>query len=354
MTSNLFLISLRSYWSRLIGLWEWGQQRVYLCLRTLLSRAEGWFPLRLAVMSGIRHFYYYICLHLHNTKIFYSSQQIGNEKVTNTLGPLLKKLNDRRESHNFDNNKEVEYATGCAIKSLGPEFVLKTIPLRDGPENINIERTWVLPVLKEKIQNSNLKFFATEILEMATFCRKRSRELSQEKNVPLSHTYDLLCNQLWALLPSFCNCPKDIKENFKCMARVLGSVLKDNPEFRLSVMLALRKLITCSMENEDDRNELGRFAKNYLPILLNIYMSPTKGSSAEGQRLAALETIQVFIDFILCMLIHWFMTTLLNQYINSTINIFIHIFFSGWRVSFNMDIYKSYFGFLRNLRLRLW
>ncbi|XP_075983543.1 RRP12-like protein [Anticarsia gemmatalis] len=220
--------------------------------------------------------------------------EIGNAKVTNVLGPLLRKLNDRRESHNFDNDKEVEYATGCAVKALGPEFVLKTIPLRDGPENINIERTWLLPVLKEKIQNSNLKFFATEILEMATFCRKKSRELTQEKNVPLSHTYDLLCNQFWALLPSFCNNPVDVKDNFKSLARVLGSVLKDNPEFRLSVMQALRKLISCS-ESDDDKNELGRFAKNYLPILLNIYMSPAKGSSAEGQRLAALETIQVYL-----------------------------------------------------------
>lgn len=205
----------------------------------------------------------------------------------------MRKLNDRRESHNFDNDKEVEYATGCAIKSLGPEFVLRIIPLRDGPEKINLERSWLLPVLKEKITHSNLKFFATEILEMATFCRKKSRELTQMKDVPGSHTYELLCNQFWALLPSFCNSPKDIKDNFKSIARVLGSVLKDNPEFRLSVMQALRKLITCSADNEEDQLELGRFAKNYLPILLNVYMSPAKGSYAEGHRLAALETIQV-------------------------------------------------------------
>lgn len=127
---------------------------------------------------------------------------------------------------------------------------------------------------------------------MATFCRKRAKECTQEKNIALSHTYDLLCNQFWSLLPSFCNSPKDIKDSFKIMARVLGNVLKDNPEFRLSVMQGLRKLIVGSVD-EDDRKELGRYAKNYLPILLNIYMSPAKGAVAEGQRLAALETIQV-------------------------------------------------------------
>lgn len=218
--------------------------------------------------------------------------QIANEKVSNTLAPLLKKLNDRRESHNFHNDKEVEYATGCAIKSLGPEFVLKVIPLRDDPESINLERSWLLPVMKEKIINSNLKYFATEILEMATFCRKKSRELSTQKDAATSHTYELLCNQLWALFPSFCNQPKDVKDSFKAIARVLGNVLKDNPEFRLSVMQGLRKLISCC-NDEADKAELGRFAKNYLPILLNVYMSPAKGSTAEGQRLAVLETIQV-------------------------------------------------------------
>lgn len=132
---------------------------------------------------------------------------------------------------------------------------------------------------------------------MATFCRKKSRDLAQAKDVPGSHTYELLCNQFWSLLPSFCNNPKDIKDNFKVMARVLGNVLKDNPEFRLSVMQGLRKLISCCLdkESEEDMKELARFAKNYLPILLNVYMSPAKGSSAEGQRLAALETIQVCI-----------------------------------------------------------
>ncbi|XP_073947995.1 RRP12-like protein [Choristoneura fumiferana] len=220
--------------------------------------------------------------------------EIGNENVVYILGPLLKKLNERRESHNFHNDREVEHATGCAIKCLGPEFVLTHIPLRDNPETINLERSWLLPVLKEKITHSNLRYFATEILEMATFCRRRARECTQEKNIALSHTYDLLCNQFWSLLPSFCNNPKDIKDSFKIMARVLGNVLKDNPEFRLSVMQGLRKLIAGS-EDEDDQKELGRYAKNYLPILLNIYMSPAKGAVAEGQRLAALETIQVYL-----------------------------------------------------------
>ncbi|CAH2052754.1 unnamed protein product, partial [Iphiclides podalirius] len=220
--------------------------------------------------------------------------EIGNEHLADSLGALLRKLNERKESHNFDLHKEVEHATGCAVRALGPEFVLRNIPIKEG-DGINLDRSWLLPVLREKLAGARLRYFATEILELATLCRRRAREYGQAGDSPRAHTYDLLCAQLWALLPSFCNSPVDVKDSFKSVARVLGNVLKDNPEFRLSVMQALRKLIACSADKEDDRNELARFAKNYLPILLNIYMSPAKGSDAVGQRLAALETIQVYL-----------------------------------------------------------
>lgn len=79
------------------------------------------------------------------------------------------------------------------------------------------------------------------------------------------------------------------------MAKALGSVLGNRKDLRLTVMASLRKLILWSSEtnNENDIKEIGRFAKNYLPILFNLYTTPAKGSEEEGIRLAALETIMV-------------------------------------------------------------
>lgn len=66
-------------------------------------------------------------------------------------------------------------------------------------------------------------------------------------------------------------------------------------------MAGLRKLINQSQENEKDDciQELGRFAKNYVPILFNIYTVKPNGSDEEGQRLAALDTIRVNIHALL-------------------------------------------------------
>jgi ribosomal RNA-processing protein 12 len=62
-------------------------------------------------------------------------------------------------------------------------------------------------------------------------------------------------------------------------------------------MASLRKLIKKSIENcnQDDIEELAGFAKNYLPILFNLYTVKPKGSDEEGHRLSCLETIRVII-----------------------------------------------------------
>lgn len=62
-------------------------------------------------------------------------------------------------------------------------------------------------------------------------------------------------------------------------------------------MASLRKLIASSTEsgNSEDREELSRFAKNYLPLLFNLYTTKPNGSDEEGQRLAAFDTIKVYL-----------------------------------------------------------
>lgn len=219
--------------------------------------------------------------------------EVGSVHVETLLSPMLIHLNERKESHNFMLHSEMEYSTGCAVKFLGPKFVLQCIPLKNAPDSIDLDRSWLLPIFKDKIQNSTIKYFSDEILSMASLCRNKSKAATSSGDLANAHTYELLCGQLWSLLPNFCNNPSDVKENFKNIARTLGTVMKENGDFRPSVMQGLRKLINTRNESEEDIAEIGRFAKNFLPLLLNVYMTQVKGTFAEGQRLAALETIQV-------------------------------------------------------------
>ncbi|XP_066153745.1 RRP12-like protein [Euwallacea fornicatus] len=209
----------------------------------------------------------------------------------------LKGLAELRDSYKFSYNTELEYAVGAAIRFIGPEKVLEVIPLKKPNGDLNIDRSWLLPVLKENIKFSTLAFFREEIFPLARVCQQKSAQLAQAYNGIGAHSSELLYLQLWSLLPCFCNHPTDIKSEFKSLAKVLGVAISDRKELRLVVMAALRRLIQSAKESEnaEDITELARFDKNYLPILFNLYTTKPIGSDEEGQRLACLETIKLYL-----------------------------------------------------------
>ncbi|XP_050305349.1 RRP12-like protein [Anthonomus grandis grandis] len=229
---------------------------------------------------------------LHVIRVMF---EVAGANCSEMFGETLKSLAELRDSYKFSFNNELEYAVGAAIRSMGPEKVLNLIPLKNDSGDLNIDRSWLLPVLKENIKYSTLSFFRDGIFPLARYCQQRAAQLAQANNGIGAHSSELLYLQLWNLLPCFCNHPTDIKTEFKSMAKLLGMAISDRKELRLSVMASLRKLIQGAQENPEDLTELSRFDKNYLPILFNVYTTKPIGSDEEGQRLAALDTIKMYL-----------------------------------------------------------
>lgn len=193
---------------------------------------------------------------------------------------------------------QIEHAVLSAIPSMGPDYVLKAIPLTDGPESASIDlaHSWILPLLREAVSESTLEYFVNNILKLAAYCNKQWKSHMTSKNVTSAHTYELLCSQLWGLFPGFCRKPRDI-DNFKYVAKTLGTVLKDNPELRAPVLDGLKELMTNA--DDDGKKVLAVFAKNFLPLLFNIYITKPTGSYEGDLRKATLEVIKVKFVFIL-------------------------------------------------------
>ena len=59
---------------------------------------------------------------------------------------------------------------------------------------------------------------------------------------------------------------------------------------------SLRQLVLKSASNEENRAEISRFAKNFLPILFNLYTTAPVGAEESGQRMSVLETIKLFFN----------------------------------------------------------
>ena len=188
--------------------------------------------------------------------------------------------------------------SGMAVTVMGPKAVLAAIPLNITGEETDLEfkSSWLLPILRENIRNTQLAFFTDYFLPLAARCQARSSQAGQAGDNIAQKTYEVLVYQIWALLPGFCNCPTDLSTSFKGLARILGVQLGQRKEIRLDILSSLRQLIARNTENETNRAEIARYSKNFLPILFNLYTSVPAGSEEAGQRLASLETTKLFLQ----------------------------------------------------------
>lgn len=189
----------------------------------------------------------------------------------------------------------IEKTTQSAIGSMGPELVLRAIPLvkTEGSTEIELSRTWILPLLRSEIRESTLAYFVQNILNLAAACNKLWERYVAEQDVAMAHTFELLCCQLWGLFPGFCRRPTDI-ENFPYVAKTLGDVLKNNVELRAPVLDGLKELIGSA--DTEGQQVLATFAKNFLPTLFNIYKIKPTGSYEMDLRKSVMRVIQVCDD----------------------------------------------------------
>jgi ribosomal RNA-processing protein 12 len=180
-----------------------------------------------------------------------------------------------RETPNFPFIPQLEAAVGAAVETMGPRVVLEAIPLELENEDVQMvfPKAWLLPVLKKYVCNSELQFFTVTLLPLAARLRNKASMLTESGQNLEAKVYDTLQSQIWALLPSFCRNPVDLKQSFKNIARILGTALNERPELRKTVCHALCLLIDSSNNNDSYQRELSQFSKNFLPILFNLHTS---------------------------------------------------------------------------------
>jgi ribosomal RNA-processing protein 12 len=215
------------------------------------------------------------------------------------LKSLIKSLASLRVSPRFPHEAEADFAIGKAVRVCGPRFLLKCIPLGiTGKEKNSYEfpYSWLLPILRENIQNTELGFFIEYFLPLAQTCRARVPQCKEDQDRVGFRIFDLLQRQMWALLPGFCKCPTDVEVSFKQIAKLLGQALADRPDIRMDVMAALRQLIIHSKTDDKIRVEVARYAKNYIPLLFNLFTTKSTTDEEESQRESVFQTTTYYLQ----------------------------------------------------------
>ncbi|BAO40352.1 ribosomal RNA-processing protein 12 [Kluyveromyces marxianus DMKU3-1042] len=216
----------------------------------------------------------------------------------------------RTDERNFlDLRNETEYVIGAAVESMGVETVLGCLPLNlinHSPSKPG--RAWLLPILRDSIKNSTLHTFFTEFLPLIKHFESKYEKLGKE-SVQLK-VFQTVVDQIWSLLPPFCDIPTDLSTAFSDeVAAELSGLMYSNIELRTTICNALKTLVESNLAYQNDPTSdplliqhfpaekatesleyLSTKSSNLLAVLFNLYTQ-----TAPNARGYILETIDAYL-----------------------------------------------------------
>lgn len=196
-----------------------------------------------------------------------------------------------------DGRQETDAVVAAAIRNLGPERVLELFPLNISGNTNQPGRAWLLPLLRDNVQFANLKFFSSDMVNLAGKLEADISSVDDKgKATPAVamkiKIYETLIDQIWSIFPKFCDLPFNLQAGFDTeFAELLINVLYKYVELRPHVCQGLRLLVESNKEvvegavdedillmqrfsKEDAKKNLeylSTFAPNLLSGLFNVF-----------------------------------------------------------------------------------
>ncbi|CAG9529542.1 unnamed protein product [Cercopithifilaria johnstoni] len=238
------------------------------------------------------------------TRIFEISKSAINQE---SFARALKTLAGLRNDDNRCIIPDIDLTVGAAVRHIGAENVLRVLPLELDPQNVALvtqfERSWLMPILRLNICNQSIALALQFFLPLAHRLRKEA-----PSDVMRQKIFITISDQLWDLLPSLLSSATDFEKNFPHLAEILGKVLLEQRDLRLSVLSSLRSALRYALQPDatEARKDVMRFfAYSFLRKLFTLYtvsnitmesMQCISGNSLKTLRCSVLETIRIYVD----------------------------------------------------------
>ncbi|TAQ83663.1 hypothetical protein B7494_g8011 [Chlorociboria aeruginascens] len=209
------------------------------------------------------------------------------------LSGVVKTIGELRGNNSFTGKKEADEIIGKAIRAMGPGKVLEILPLNLAkPKAGQPGRAWMLPILRDFVSNTKLQHFKTEFVPLSEVMFQRVIDNGEAEKTMEIKIFETLVQQIWAILPGYCDLPLDVTDAFdQHFAMMIADLLYKQVELRSDICKALQALIdsnkaVAAIDTDDDLilqsqvskadaqknlNHLSQFASNMLAILFNVY-----------------------------------------------------------------------------------
>ncbi|KAL9585189.1 MAG: hypothetical protein Q9203_004360, partial [Teloschistes exilis] len=208
-------------------------------------------------------------------------------KIVHTIGEL-------RASDSFNGKKEADAVLGSAIRAMGPQAVLETLPLNlIKPQKGQPGRAWLLPLLRDNVTNTELSHFRTEFVPLSEAMYQKVIDHGESEKTVEIKIFETIVHQTWALFPGYCNLPLDVTNAFdQALAELLSNLTYSQPDLRTNICRGLQTLVESNQEilavEADEKvlqlqsrvtksqaqsnvDHLAQFAGNLLAVLFNVY-----------------------------------------------------------------------------------
>jgi ribosomal RNA-processing protein 12 len=146
-----------------------------------------------------------------------------------------------RGNDKFEFKEKADEVLGMAVEVCGPAWVLDVLPLniddirydsifcvsRDCLSETSADllfnnskqttpgRAWLLPLLRQRVTNTRLGHFVTFFLPLSERLYSRAQEARNSTGRDVeAKVYEALTEQIWAILPGYCDLPTDLPEVF--------------------------------------------------------------------------------------------------------------------------------------------
>jgi len=213
-------------------------------------------------------------------------------RATPLLDDSVKVIGDLRSDETFTGKKEADAVLSKAIRAMGPDIVLRLLPLNLGVKTNGPGRAWLLPLLRDSVSNTQLAHFKSELVPLSEKMFQRVVDHGEAEKTMEVKIFETVVHQIWAILPGYCDLPLDLTSAFdQQFAELISNLLYQQVELRTDLCHSLQNLVDSNKvlltltgqeaellqsrvsvdTAQKNLDYLATFAGNLLAVLFNVY-----------------------------------------------------------------------------------
>lgn len=223
---------------------------------------------------------------------------------------IVQTIAELRQEPTFEHREYADTVIAAAVEVCGPRLLLEAIPLNLFGEADGPGRAWLLPLIRTKINNTELSHFTGDLVSLSEKIFNKRQEAETDGRPVEAKMYEALTEQIWALFPAYCAMPRDLITAFtRQFAELLTNVLYTQPNLRPSICRGLQALVyrnealvssgapadslkhAFGLDQADGKANiahLSAIAPNLLAVLFNVFsQSPGEGRGFVYDTIAA-------------------------------------------------------------------